>query len=211
MWLVVASTNSSEQAKSQIVDVGGVSLEVPIPEGYCLPPDELAEHVRQNALADNRNATILTLVDCRPGKELDRYLVIKSPYHLLTENADRAALLASLAATFNDPTFRKRIESGEFDRQVNARNAEIGRADLSVQTELKPRGVDDVCAYIGGNGAVSTGAGRSKTMALAGCMTVVGHRTIALYFVTVADTPRTFETLYKPARALALSIRPVKK
>lgn len=207
--LLAAISSGGTQPEGQIIDVGGRKLVVPIPQGYCLPSGEAADDAKAQANLDDRNATLLFLVDCRREKAMENFLVIKTPLSMLTSDVSKDELLKSLSGEgFNDPDFRKRLDAGDFEKHASERASDIAGKSVTIETTFKPRGLDQNCAYLGGISTVTGLKDKSQTMAVAACITAVGNRGIGLYANRTVTLGQAFEGLYKPLRDWALTIRP---
>lgn len=207
--LLAAFSSGGTQPKGQIIDVGGRKLEVPIPQGYCLPSGEAAGNAKAQAALDDRNATLLFLVDCRREKALENFLVIKTPLSMLTSDVSKDELLQGLGGEgFNDPDFRRRLDAGEFEKHASERASDIAGRSVTFEVTIKPRGLDQTCAYLGGISTVTGLKDKAYTMDVAGCITAVGTRAIGLYANRTVTSGQSFEGLYKPLRDWALTIRP---
>lgn len=208
---LAAATSGGVSARNQIIDVGGVKLEVPVPHGYCIPTGEAATAAQSQAALDDRNSTLLVLVDCRPGKAMENYLVIKTPLRMLSSDVTREELLQGLGSQgFDDPEFRKHLEAGDFEKHASDRTSQLTGQNVNFEANIAPRGLDETCAYLGGNSTVTT-AGKTYTMAVATCITAVGKRAIALTADSAATSASAFEGLYMPLRDWALTIKPATK
>lgn len=207
--LLAVISSGGTQPKGQIIEVGGRKLDVPIPQGYCLPSGEAAEDAKAQAKLDDRNATLLFLVDCRREKAMENFLVIKTPLSMLTSDVSKDELLQELGGEgFNDPDFRRRLDAGEFEKHASERASEIAAKNVTIETTFKPRGLDQTCAYLGGNYTVTGIKDKAHTMAVAACITAVGNRGIGLYASRIVTSGQSFEGLYKPLRDWAHTIKP---
>lgn len=206
-WLVIAAAAQSSSPTNPFVDVrvGSVELRVPVPSGYCVPRGRKAARFAALAAPDHRNITLLSLTECRETPS-NRYLLVKAPIAGLDEEVDRP-ILKELAVSFQTPRSAESFEHMP-DEVGRAKTASTG-VPTKLAGAITPRGYDGVCVYLGG--AMSTIQREStQDQVVASCITVVGHRFIALY--SYEDTKRTqaLKASFPKLRDWALRIRPVR-
>lgn len=190
---------------SSIVDFNGVSLSIPVPEGYCLPsgPTQLA--AQRLAASDPSNITKLTLVNCTPGMEFEDYLSVKVSATAAGLTMSRTDFLQLMKATFASGELSTFVESGKPQSEVEDRYRSLSSQDVKVRGGLLPRGIDEFCAYLGGEVTVSTGTD-TKNVAVAGCMTSINRRIISFYAIKPEQNQESYKTLFGPLRQWVQSI-----
>ncbi len=207
MLVAIAVLGHAAPAAAQTADfsVGSARFTMPLPAGFCLPATaKQIASAEEMAAFDTDNRTDLTIYTCgdAPGSP---YYIVKTPTNLVDTPMTRAQLLALLR-----PEFARR---GTADILIGDTDKEMGEAisrDLGTAVELSsavgPRGIDDVCAYIGGTMKVSVGAGREAYITLGACMTAVNGRVLVINHYARGNDPETLKQVLARARAVALTI-----
>jgi hypothetical protein len=97
-----ASSDASTQGTASF-RVNGVSFELPIPAGYCLPTGRDIDAVQIMAAADDRNVTHLALFRCdgRGDPALD-YIFVKTPVTTLGATVSREGFLSAIGEVFRN-------------------------------------------------------------------------------------------------------------
>ena len=190
---------------SSIVDFNGVSLTIPAPKGYCLPSGPAQLTAQQLAASDAGNVTKLTLVNCTPGMEFEDYLNVKVSATAAGLTMSRTDLLQLMKATFESSELSTFVESGKPQSVVEDRYRSLGSQDVKVRGGLVPRGIDEVCAYLGGEMTVKT-ADNTKNVAVAACITSINGRIISFYAIKPEENQESYKTLFGPLRQWVQSV-----
>lgn len=181
--------------------VGSVNYTAPVPKGYCLPKtDAEKQRVASVAAYDDENLSVLSLIGCgSENADPLNTLVVKVSRSLVNQPMTLSDLLSS--PEFANSGMLAPVDDEEMGDIVKR---ETGM-DMSVETSIHILGRDDVCGYLGG--VVSVSAGDKVYVTVAGCMTVVGNRTLFVILSAPGSSPATVERLRGKARAFAVSIR----
>lgn len=192
--------------------VGDVKFTAMAPEGYCIPKGEDEIFAGEVAIQDTSSFTSLTLIRCdlageERGYDVD-FLVVKTPFRLLSAIKSREELLGSLSAQIGKPDWEINREMDGVPSQIADSMSRNFATPVSVEGTIRPRGVDSICAYLGGNlNVAADGAGGSGLMG--SCVTSVDGKVMTIHSYGLADGSQSVENLMRRSRAVALSIRRV--
>lgn len=206
----IASTASANEPAN--FTIGDVTFAATVPEGYCIPKGEDKAFSAEVAAHDTASFTSLTLIRCDlagedRGYDID-FLVIKTPVRLIYATKSREELLGSLSAQMGKPDWEINREMDAVPDQIADTLSLNFATAVSVEGTVRPRGVDSICAYLGGKLTVTAdGAGGSGLMG--SCATSVGGKIMTIHSYGLADGSQNVENLMRRSRAVALSIRPV--
>lgn len=206
-FLLVAAapvTNPSATPYSD-VKVGSATLRIPVPKGYCFPVRDEVARFQKLAAPDNRNKTLLSLVDCQRNAASERYLLVKAPLETLDVPLELGEFMKEMTAAVDDPGF---------DSFLQGLPEEVGKAKTKasgVPTKLLPgnfseRGNDDVCVYMGGTMTTIKG-GKSQNQSVGACLTVLGSRIVTLYSYVDSKDPGAYISILPKLKLWALQIR----
>jgi len=163
--------------------VGDVTMTGHIPDGYCLPTGQNRIAAELLAKGDRENETQVTLMRCdkqgKPdGMQYDYYL-IKSPRAAMPPLA-RADFIAMMTKELALPQYQSGSSGkASLDDAADGLSDTLGmKVDLS--GEIKPRGADGSCVYMGGEVTVSSAAA-TYPIAVGGCGTTVGGKMLFVY------------------------------
>lgn len=163
--------------------VGDVAMKGNIPDGYCLPSGKAKTIADLLAKGDPDNATPVMLARCDQldnpeGMRYDYYL-IKAP-RMSYPPMTRAEFIKMMADEFALPIYQNGESSKTtIDNAAGNLTKALGtKVDLS--GEIKPRGTDDVCMYLGGTLNVSSSAA-NYPIVVGGCGTIVGGKMLFVY------------------------------
>lgn len=188
--------------------IGKVVLTMPVPAGYCIPTGEDAALAQLVAAGDKNAVTHATLRRCgvKTTAGANDYTLIKTPVSMLVPVIDRAALIKELGSAFDNPVAVAELAATTRNGDAGADLSKVLGTKIEIKGAITPLGHDDVCAYMGGQVAVS-GAGTSYLQPTGVCITSIGGKmvTIARYGKDLA--PAAIATLLRGARAIALSMR----
>lgn len=203
IFALALAAQPTSSARTTEINVGAVRLRVPLPVGYCLPEGDQVAVAQLLAAVDTDNVTLLTLNDCESMRADGNYLIIKTPISVLNAEISRAELIGEMTT----PEAAQGMEEGasDSDRETNERYAELGAEDASIATDIKMRGNDDVCVYLGGIGTETVG-GKVIPKAIAGCLTAVGGRMVSLYGYREGGDPEGYRKLMPQLKHWALQI-----
>ena len=202
-FLLGAASAASAQA-SQSIRVNGVEIQVPIPDGYCLPTGTDVDAFQLLAAADRENVTHLSLAPCGGSAvpALD-YILIKTPREALLADIDRAGLLQGMGLVFDSPEFAA-VMAATPGQVADNLSSTLGR-QVDLGGELRPRGRDDVCAYLAGTMRVASGP-QSYAISMSGCITAVGRRVVTINWYGPDRGPEGVAALIVRSRQLAASM-----
>ncbi len=214
MGIVTPSTNS-ESTEATIAEdsfrLSGAEFKVPPQEGLCPPSGKNIDLDQLVAAADTQNITHYSLLSCseqRDDKPIMNYLIIKSPKQALTVRVNRKAFLDGLGQAFENPEFKKYLESGEVEREVEKGFSEVANQKLRLDTSIEPYGRDDVCGYLGGI-AKYTQVPETYAIAMGACLTSIADRVIFIYHFGDDLSPEGIGSLMLKSKLLAESIEVV--
>lgn len=181
--------------------VGTVRLQVVLPEGYCLADQALFDRT-QGTIDKGQNISHLLIVVCGAETLEHDFYAIKSPINTANLAITRQALLAQLKTTFASPEAASRMAA--LNAQATAKS-EANGTRVDFKGTIKPFGVDETCAYMGG---LLTVAGRGRTMDLAQgtCISVVGGRMFAVYSTGMGSNPADLARHIRASKALVLTV-----
>ncbi|WP_447757844.1 hypothetical protein [Sphingopyxis fribergensis] len=187
------------------IRLGNVPVAGLIPDGYCLPTGQDKMIADQLAKGDPENTTHAMFIRC---DQQNQPAGIKYDYYLIkTPNAQppamtRAEFIALMTKELNLPAY----QSGA------ATKPEIGKAGDNLSTalgtkvdlsgEIKPRGADAVCIYMGGQLDVRSAAA-AYPIALGGCGTIVAGQILFVYAYDDPAKPNSGAALLQRTRWVA--------
>ena len=192
--------------------VGGVTFQLPLPQGYCLPRGQQVDIARLVAAGDTQNDTHLTLFPCNAPADAaglgtqEDYILIKTPKQAVNAQVTREALLQGLGEAFDSPAFAQAMASGQLLKESEQGVSNVVGTKVDLSGTVAPRGKDDVCAYLGGTLAVASRLA-SYTLAVGTCVTAVGGRVLSVYWYGSDERPAGVARLLVKAKGLAQTIR----
>ncbi|MDR6833575.1 MULTISPECIES: hypothetical protein [unclassified Sphingopyxis] len=172
------------------------------PDGYCLPTGQAKQAADLLAKGDLENETPAMLIRCEhrdSAKDLKYdYYLIKSPraeFPAMT----RADFIAMMVKELALPIYK--------DGTVALGSAEEGLSDamgtkVDLSGEIRPRGNDNVCIYMGGEIKVAS-AIATYPIAVGGCGTIVGGKMLFVYSYDDPAKANSVAVQLRRARALA--------
>lgn len=183
--------------------IGPVALSATIPAGYCLPEGDDATAAQMIAAADRSNATLLTVNSCTKGEAWKNYFLVKVPVQLIPLTVTNAQLQAELG-----PALDQAIESDEVSKSVSESTSGTLGTEVQVKGQIKGYGKDETCLYLGGvMDAAVPKTGLKYTLAVVGCMTVVGGKVVTVYRYAPGTTEADILALRPSTLAFAQGIR----
>ncbi len=197
-----AAASSALAASPLSFRVGDLAINGNGPDGYCLPTGQAKQAADLLAKGDLENQTPAMLVRCEHSdnaKDLKYdYYLIKSP------RADfppmtRADFIAMMVKELALPIYK--------DGAAALGSAEAGLSDamgtkVDLSGEIKPRGNDNVCIYLGGEVKVAS-AIATYPIAVGGCGTIVGGKMLFVYSYDDPAKANSVAVQLRRARALA--------
>lgn len=184
--------------------VDEVAMTGSIPADYCLPAGKHKAAAELLAKGDPENVTPVMLIRC-DQQDADSvrydYYLIKAPRKPMA-TMKRSEFIAMMAKEFALPTYQSGA-SGKAslnDAAGNLTDTFGTKVDLS--GEIKPRGTDSVCVYLGGSVNVSS-AVASYPIAVGGCGTIVGGKMLFVYSYDDPTKGDGVATQLRRARAVA--------
>ncbi len=199
----------SQAMESIYFAVGDVILSAPLPDGYCVPQGDDKSLADKLASLDRTSFTLATLIRCdQAGKEGgygDDFIVIKTPRRKLWITTTRDQILQSLANQMGKPDSETAEEMDSALKEAASDVSDIASKKVHVEGEVRPRGVDGICAYLGGTVSVSA-EGISGTSLMGSCTTGVGGKIVTIYVQAPVSSNQSVEQLMQQARNLAGSI-----
>lgn len=206
--LLALSFISSEPSSAQSyqdLKVGAVTLRVPFPKGYCVPVGLAAVSFKELAVTDDRNVTLLSLVDCESDSTRNRYLLVKAPKADLGVTVT-ASDFRALAQAADDTDMAK--TSSALTKEVGANKTEASGVQTEVKGAVTFRGHDDNCIYM--SASMSTvKPDKTQNQVMGGCMTMAGSRFISLYAYEDTEEPLSYKSMLPMLKQWASQIRPV--
>lgn len=212
-WILAAAAMTTATPALATDDVrfsiDGVDLTAPVPPGYCLPEGSAEIAAKAQAAADDRNLTLARFGRCDDAGLVDRidYMYIKSPRSALATRISRKDYLAAAAKEFGRidwPSTNDQV----FD-EVGKKLSKQHNAPVATEGSIRPRGTDDVCAYLGGSLSLAAPSG-ARQLTMGACITSAGGKIVAVYAYGDPDMPGGVEGLMRKARTVALSIEPAR-
>lgn len=212
IWILTmaAMAPGTAHAADMSFSIDDVRLTAPIPAGYCIPTGRDKTVADLVAKGDAENLTLATLIRCDQAGRAEGfgndYMLIKTPIAAMGVRLQRAEFLQALAAEFGKADW----QSGQLGAQATddaAKNvSDTLKTPIEIKGEIKPRGTDEDCAYLGGSVNV-TGAGVAYPIILGGCMTTAGDKVLAVYSYGDPGTGGGVAGKMRSARAVARTIR----
>lgn len=197
--IVLLTAAAQTPPRSASFDFNGVRFNLPIPDGYCFPAGAATEAIARVNAADDRNLTHLTLVTCGDRELAKDTIRIATSRAVLETVANREQVLAALA-----PVYAKTDFSTVMEHMGQKLSKELStRIDLT--GEVRPRGQNKNCAFMGGVGTVRTEQ-ISYTQSVGGCITAVDDRILQIYSTGPGETPADVARRMLLAETVALSI-----
>ena len=185
--------------------VDELAMEGVVPDGYCLPAGKNKAAADLLAQGDPENVTPVMLIRCdqqnsSEGVRYDYYL-IKAPRKPIA-TMKRAEFIAMMAKELALPTYQSG-NAGKASLDDAAGNlTDTFGTKVDLNGEIKPRGTDNVCIYLGGEVTVSSAAA-SYPIAVGGCGTIVGGKMLFVYSYDDPAKASGVATQLRRARAMA--------
>ena len=209
MWLKtiiavagVTAASSAIAASPLTFSVGDVAMKGSIPDGYCLPTGRAKQAADLLAKGDVENQTPAMLVRCEHSEDAKD---LKYDYYLI--KAPRADFPAMTRADFIAMMVKELALPIYKDGGASLGKAEEGLSDamgtkVDLSGEIKPRGNDNVCIYLGGEIKVAS-AVATYPIAVGGCGTIVGGKMLFVYSYDDPAKANSVAVQLRRARALA--------
>lgn len=182
--------------------VGSVEMVAPVPKGYCPAEGNVAATAQRIAAADSRNVTHATVTACTADKTWRDYFILKTPNELLGVATTTAELQAAVV-----PALKQADSAAAMAETSKGLSGTLG-SKVEVKGEVLGYGQDDRCVYLGGVLDLNApDRGIAYTLAMAGCMTVVGGRVVTIYRYAPGTSAADVRALLPSVRNFAGSIR----
>lgn len=210
MTAALAASGAAHAAEPVRFSIDGVALTAPLPSGYCVPTGRDKATADVLASGDQQNITLATLIRCdmagRDDGSGNDYMLIKTPKASTGVVVSRPDLLKMLGAEFGKAEWQG--ERSDRARQDAAKGlSEAFDTPMTIEGELKPRGTDADCAYLGGQLQV-TGNGADYPIILGGCITSAGNKVVMVYTYDDPGKGGGVAGKMRTARNVAVSIKP---
>ncbi|WP_428631355.1 hypothetical protein [Sphingopyxis sp.] len=199
---MVAAMPAAALAASPVnFSIDGVAITGSSPEGYCTPTGQAKLAGDLLAKGDVENQTPAMFVRCEQrDSALDMkydYYLIKSPRVSFPE-MKRAEFIALMVKELALPLYKN---GGPWvDNAEDGLSTAFGtKVDLS--GDIKPRGNDDVCIYLGGEVKVASTIA-TYPIAVGGCGTIIGGKMLFIYSYDDPAKPNSVAVQLRRARAL---------
>jgi hypothetical protein len=199
--LVVATADA--EAVTATFRINGVELEMPVPEGYCLPRGRDVDVAQAVSAADADNVTHLTLYPCQPQEPLTDYILVKTPRQAVLQTIDREQLLAGLSEVFDNVDVNSMM--GSMNDRIEENLASVIGTRPDLVGRFRPLARDESCAYLGGTMQV-TAAQLTYSISVGACMTAISGRMLTVYLYGPDRGSAGVAELLVRAKALAASI-----
>ena len=181
-------------------EMEGVRYGIAAPKGYCRATGaKEAEFQRFNSLSDF--PLLIALIPCDPNRDPTDYILIK---HAPNDKRDRKALLAQFAADF--PTYDADETNKSIAENVGGALDRLVGEKVDMTFDIRPLGVDDVCAYMAGNSRFDVG-GRTVVMSMVVCATAIDLNPMMIQRYLPAAARERVLALPGEVRAMALSLK----
>jgi hypothetical protein len=141
-------------------------------------------------------------MSCDRTKETERYITLGTPVRALNMNLKREEFLQAIGGAVQTINFESIEDS------VNKKLEQATTVDSSIDMQVKPRGRDNVCVYLGG-AATETFEGEKYPKVMATCMTVIGQRGINANVYKESPDRTEFRTLMPWLKGWVQTIRRV--
>ena len=199
-----AASANQEQASFRI---NGVSFEMPVPAGYCLPSGEQVDVIQIMAAADDRNLTHLAFLRCDGQNDpYQDYVLVKTPRQAVSMSMTRDQLLLSMEGEFrNGPLADRRARQALIGSARESFSSTTGVA-MELDGDIRPLGLDDRCAYLGGSFTV-TSPDITYSLSLGGCITATEDRVFWIAWYGPRQGSAGVEDLLARSRSLAEQVR----
>ncbi|RYD54532.1 MAG: hypothetical protein EOP60_07375 [Sphingomonadales bacterium] len=187
------------------LQIGGVVLTVPIPEGYCTPRGEDGKLAQWMASLDKENITYLQLDSCGSSASNGDYYLIKGLRTHQFIDVTLTELLDGARANFATATS---IDLTQVKEDLGKALSTRAGSAVNVDAKVVPRGLDELCAYMGGTlefagGLIESGKGIASVGI---CLTVIGGRMITINVYAPGGDPKTLPELLAKTKSLAKGI-----
>lgn len=188
---------AQEAPRIATFSVGATRLQLQLPEGYCVADEdpEFAAMIRGDTAL---NETHLVLMRCGEHRPEHDFYVIKSRLDMHDRQMTRASYFRLLRPQFDSPQARENLAA--MTRGVAGRDT-----GLSVTGGLKPMGMDESCAYIGGVMSFSKD-GKGLGIVQGTCATALPNAVFAVYSTGFGETDAEVMRHIGDARALAMQV-----
>lgn len=206
--ILFAGQAAAQTGQKASFNIGTVTVEAPLPPGFCLPTGSAVAKADLGVKSDPENQTHATFYACAQMQNptITDYFLIKTPKNLLDYPMTREAVLASLTAEMTDPNFSAEKLSSEAGSKATKSISEASGRPTSVSTDIRPLGRDKDCAYMGGLVAADTN-GTIFSLNVGGCITAVGDRVLMVFRYSKGTVPAAAAALLPEARKLAMAMR----
>lgn len=155
------------------------------------------------AAADTANVTHLTINACDPQARWTDYFIVKTPVTLLSATITNEAFQKAM-----EPVFAKRVDTTKAIADTGKRTSEILQTETEIKGNIVPVGKDETCIYFGGVIDVTQPTQAiSYTLAVVGCMTVIGGKVVTVYRYGRGTDIEHVKVLMPSARLFANGIK----
>ena len=185
--------------------VGDVTIKGSFPDRYCEPTGNNKAAADLLAKGDPENSTPVTLIRCDQQDQPDGmrydYYLIKAP-RMVYPPMTRAEFPAMMAKELALPSNQTGSAGKASLDDASGHLTDTFGTKVDLSGEIKPRGTDDVCMYLGGEMNVSS-AVASYPIAVGGCGTIVAGKILFVYSYDDPAKANGVATQLRRARAMA--------
>lgn len=205
LWTGAAQAQPGQKAQFSI---GSVAMEVPAPDGFCLPTKQAAAVLQMHDRLDPVNATLAIFLPCAKADDPSSadFFVIKSPRAMTNTPVTRSQLIKTLREQSSALGDSERILSDDDETAINENAKENVGVDPKVKTDLRVMGTDEDCVYMGGTVLVAA-VEPAATSVVGVCISAIGNRMFAAYRFIPGSQMKEARPLLPLARKLAMSVR----
>lgn len=205
LWTGAAQAQPAQRAQ---FNIGNVTMEVPAPDGFCLPTKQAATVLQMHDRLDTVNATLAIFLPCAKADDPSSadFFVIKSPRATTNTPITRSQLIKTLREQSSALGDSERVLSDDADTAINENAKENVGVDPKVKTDLRVMGTDEDCVYMGGTVLVAA-VEPAATSVVGVCISAIGNRMFAAYRFIPGSQMREARPLLPLARKLAMSVR----
>jgi hypothetical protein len=201
---LAASAHAQDAPRTAEFSIGAVRVQVDLPEGYCVADKQLFD-ATQGHVDSGMNTTHLLIVKCGAHTLEDDFYAIKTPTTMLDQAISRDQLFAQLKPVYGTPELAAQMAAMN-ERASAITEARGSRVDF--KGALKPIGMDETCAYLGGLVTAQRGS-TSVDIAQGDCLTAIGDRVVTVYSTGQGTSPADLQRHIRASKALVLGMRPV--
>lgn len=207
-----ASVSPPFEPTTLAFDISGRNYRMPMPNGYCVPPQlPAAARGDQSSAAGIIVANLAYIQNC-PAANDDggglRFIHLKYLKNFNPGAPSRGVYLAAAAKQMGSTTYVGEQESEAFADRVEGRMEGATGKKIDAQISAVHLGYDDLCVYQARTMKIGLAGDAIGAIRMVGCTTWINGRVVSIDIGSPTDGGLGFGAMLRELRSVAASIAP---